>query len=105
VEPVQAPESRTEANRSDAIEPREATRSPILRSYSDSFCKAGTFYLVFKEHRTGSDDTNPLTGIREVRFLEPIPVRSVGHLSKVRRRFKGLDERIFGRLADANKPL
>ena len=75
---------------------RGAILSPILRSYFNSFCKAGTFYLVFKEHRTGSDDTNPTRGIREVRFLEPIPVRSVGHLSNLFRGFKGKSRRKFG---------
>src|SRR5215831_12431608 len=49
-------------------DPADAARSgdpQILRSNHDSFCKAGTFYLVFKEHRTGTNDTRPL-GVRAV---------------------------------------
>ena len=60
-----------------------ARRLRALRSTNFSFCKAGTFYLVFKEHRTRIDRRDPRWGLVTSRFSEPIPVRSVGHHTNV----------------------
>jgi hypothetical protein len=79
------------------VDPADAARGgdpQILRSIYDSFCKAGTFYLVFKERRTGKDETHPRWDSRRPGSKNPFPCEASVILAMFRGGARGCS-RIF----------